>query len=166
MKPALLVIDMQQCFYANSKGAARESWDSAIAYINAAIGLFKAKGHPVYVIEHVDESDGVTQDLPDFGTVDAIKLDPSMPRVRKTTGSVFASTELEKTLRASGVTALVVTGYCAEWCVLSTTRHAADLGLGPMILEGAIASGTPERIKFVTDINDTISFGALSTILK
>jgi nicotinamidase-related amidase len=164
MKPALLVIDMQERYYARSQGATRECWDRAIGCTNAAIDLFRARGLPIYVIEHLDG--GFGPDAADFPTVSNLDLDPSMPRVRKTTGSVFASTDLEKTLRKEGVTALVCTGYAAENCVLSTVRHAKDLGLGPMILQNSLASRYIDRIRFVEEINDSLSLGALATILK
>ena len=61
---------------------------------------------------------------------------------------------------------VIVTGFCAEYCVLSTYRGAQDLDLTPIILRGSLASGTPENVKFVESISDVVSYGALKKILN
>ncbi|HVO44159.1 MAG TPA: hypothetical protein VMT34_16135, partial [Aggregatilineales bacterium] len=60
---------------------------------------------------------------------------------------------------------VVVTGFSAEYCVLSTCQGARDLDLTPMILRGSLASTTPDNIPFVESISDVISYGALKKIL-
>jgi len=58
-----------------------------------------------------------------------------------------------------------VTGFCAEYCVLSTYRGAKDLDLTPIILRDSLASDNAEHIRFVEEISETISLGALKTLL-
>jgi nicotinamidase-related amidase len=65
-----------------------------------------------------------------------------------------------------GVDAVIVTGFCAEYCVLSTVRGAEDLDLTPIVLQGGLASSTPENIRFVESISEIISFGALEKVLE
>jgi nicotinamidase-related amidase len=60
---------------------------------------------------------------------------------------------------------VIVTGFCAEACVLSTARGAEDYDFNAIILRGALASTNPERIPFVESISDLISYGALKTVL-
>ena len=60
---------------------------------------------------------------------------------------------------------MILSGFCAEFCVLSTYNGAQDLDLIPIILKGAIASDSREHIKFVEEITETISYGALKTML-
>jgi len=64
-----------------------------------------------------------------------------------------------------GVDTVIVTGFCAEYCVLSTHRGAQDLDLAAIMLKGALASDNAERIRFVEEITEIISYGALKTLL-
>ncbi len=54
MKPALLVIDVQNDFFKVSQSCA-ESLKSAIEYINEAIALLRKKNLPIIVIQHKSE---------------------------------------------------------------------------------------------------------------
>ena len=54
MKPALLVIDMQERFVMEASAAMKQSWEDAIASINQIIRLFRQKGFPVIGVEHTD----------------------------------------------------------------------------------------------------------------
>jgi nicotinamidase-related amidase len=109
MKPALLIIDIQNEFFNNNQ-VCSDSLKSAIEYINAAIDLFRKKNLPI-------------------------------------------------------VDAVIVTGFCAEFCVLSTYRGAEDFDFKPIILKDSLASDNTEHIRFVEEISETISFGALKTLL-
>lgn len=59
-----------------------------------------------------------------------------------------------------------MTGYSAEYCVLSTCRGAKDLDLASIILRGGVASGVEQNTGFVERISDVISYGALSKALE
>ena len=85
--------------------------------------------------------------------------------IHKTYGNAFAKTALEEELRKLGVDTVVITGFCAEYCVLSTCRGAADLDLSPILLRGSLASGAPENIGFVERVNEVVSYGALEKML-
>jgi nicotinamidase-related amidase len=87
------------------------------------------------------------------------------PITRQSLGNAFNKTPLEAELRALGVDTAIITGYCAEYCVLSTYRGAKDLDLTPIILCGSLASDIPENIVFVESISDVISYGALKKVL-
>jgi nicotinamidase-related amidase len=63
------------------------------------------------------------------------------------------------------VDTVIITGFCAEYCVLSTYRGAQDLDLTPIILRGSLASDNLEHIKFVESISDIISYGVLKKVL-
>jgi len=68
-------------------------------------------------------------------------------------------------LRELGVDTVIVTGYRADNCVLSTYRGAQDFDFTPIILKGSLASDNVEHIRFVEEISEIISFGALKTLL-
>jgi nicotinamidase-related amidase len=164
MKPALLVVDVQRQFFGFSEATAQSLRD-AIEYINAAIELFREKDLPVICIQHLDEEEALVPGKEGFDLPEELDILPSDPHVFKTYGNSFNKTTLEADLRALGVDTVVITGFCAEYCVLSTYRGAQDVDLRPILLRGALASGTPEHIRFVDAISEVITYGALKGIL-
>jgi nicotinamidase-related amidase len=165
MKPALLVIDVQKKFFTFSPTTGRSLTD-AMEYINAAIGLFREKELPVVCVQHVDEEEYLVPGEEGFDLPEELEILPSDLHIHKTYGNSFNKTTLADDLRELGVDSVIITGFCAEYCVLSTYRGAQDLDLTPMILRGSLASDTLENIRFVERISDIISFGALKKVLE
>jgi len=164
MKPALLVIDVQRQFFQLGPATA-QSLREAIEYINAAIALFREKRLPVVCVQHMDEKEGLVPGVEGFDLPEELTILPSDLHIHKTYGNSFNETPLADELRALGVDTVIVTGFCAEYCVLSTCRGAEDLDLTPIILRGSLASGTPEHTRFVEAINEIISYEALRKVL-
>ena len=54
----------------------------------------------------------------------------------------------------------------AEGCVLSTYRGALDLDLAQIILRNSIVSHIPEHEKFVGNIGNLVTIGALRKFLE
>jgi nicotinamidase-related amidase len=164
MKPALLVIDVQKEFYKYSTQTA-QSLNNAVEYINIAIALFRAKNLPIVCVQHMNEKDKLIPGEEGFELPEGLNILPSDICIHKTYGNAFNKTDLQGKLHELDVDTVIVTGYCAEFCVLSTFRGAKDLDLTPIILRGALASDSLENIKFVESISDIISYGALKMIL-
>lgn len=164
MKPALLVIDVQKEFFEFSPETAR-SLREAIEYINAAIALFREHHLPVVSIQHLDEEEGLVPGTEGFDLPEDLEILPSDLTIHKTYGNSFNKTPLADELRKLGVDTVIITGFCAEYCVLSTYRGAEDLDLTPIVLRGSLASSTPENVRFVESIGDVVSYGALKKIL-
>lgn len=164
MKPALLIIDMQNKFFKENQASA-DSLNKAIEYINAAIALFRKRNLPIFVIYHKSEEENLVPGTPDFEMSERLKLEPQDAHVTKTYGNSFAKTDLTEKLKELGIDTIIVTGFCAEYCVLSTYRGAEDLDFKPIILRGAIASDNAEHIRFVEEVTETISYRALKTFL-
>lgn len=164
MKPALLVLDVQREFFEFGPTTA-QSLNDAVEYINAAIALFREKHLPIICIQHMDEEGKLVPGEEGFELPDELNILPSDLHIHKTYGNSFNKTPLENELRALGVDTVIITGFCAEYCILSTYRGAQDLDLTPIILRGSLASNIPENIKFVESISDIISYGALKKIL-
>ncbi|UCD25999.1 MAG: isochorismatase family protein [Candidatus Bathyarchaeota archaeon] len=164
MRLALLVIDVQNKFF-NLNQACSDSLKSAIEYINAAIDLFREKNLPIVVIQHKSEEEGLAPGKSAFNVPESVKLEPKDIRIVKTYGNSFTKTGLAEKLRELEVNTVIVTGFCAEYCVLSTYRGAQDFDLTPIILKGSLASDNAEHIKFVEEITEIISYGALKTLL-
>ncbi len=165
MKPALLVIDVQKAFFGLTP-VMTQSLNDAIEYINAAIKLFRDKQLPVICVQHMDEGDNLVPGQDGFDTPESMHILPSDVHIHKTYGNSFNKTPLTETLHDLGVDTVILTGFCAEYCVTSTYRGAMDLDLTPIILRCAIASASLENIKFVEDIHDSVTFGALKKFLE
>jgi len=164
MKPALLVIDVQKEFFKFSPTTA-QSLNNAIEYINAAIALFREKDLPVICVQHVDEEEKLVPGEEGFALPEELEILSSDLHVHKTYGNSFNKTPLVDELRGLGVDTVIITGFCAEYCVLSTYRGAEDLDLAPIVLRGSLASDNLKNIKFVESISNIISYGALKKVL-
>lgn len=165
MKPALLVIDIQERFLTLGEMPA-ESFAKAAEYINAAIALFRKRQLPIICIQHIEEEAGLVPGSEGFETAAALQILPSDRHIHKTYGNAFNKTPLADELRKLGVDTVIITGFCAEYCVLSTYRGAENLDFAPIILRESLISGIPERVRFVEDISSLISYGALRKALE
>ena len=162
MKPALLVIDIQKQFF-NLNQTRTDSLKSAIEYINEAIPLFRRKGFPIVVIQHKNEE--LVPGSAGFDVHESVKLEQQDLRIVKTYGNAFTKTVLAEKLREFGVDTVVITGFCAEECVLSTYIGAEDNDFIPIIMRSSIASDNPNRVRFVEEISNIVSIGALRKLL-
>jgi nicotinamidase-related amidase len=165
MKPALLVIDVQKAFFGHEPITTR-SLDNAVEYINAAIALFRKRKLPVICIQHMDKEEKLMPGEDGFDIPDQLNIIDTDLRICKTYGNAFNKTSLQEELRKLEVDAVILTGFCAEYCVLSTYRGAEDIdGLTPIILRNSLASGSLENIRFVENISALISYEALKKVL-
>jgi len=162
MKMALLIIDLQKA-YENDK--TKESMANACEYINATIPLFRKNDLPIIWIQHMDEYDGAIPGKPGFEYIDQLKPEKNDYRITKEYNNSFNKTKLYEVLKDNKIDTVVITGYCAEYCILSTYRGALDLDLTPVIIKNAIASGEKERIRFVEDISNVMSYEILNKIV-
>ena len=164
MKLALLVIDVQKEFFKISP-TTTQSLHDAIEYINAAIELFREKHLPIICVQQIDEEEKLVPGEEGFEVPEELDILPSDLHIHKTYGNSFNQTPLGDELRELGTDTVIITGFCAEYCVLSTYRGAQDLDLTPIILRGSLASTVPENIKVIESFSDIISYGVLKKIL-
>jgi nicotinamidase-related amidase len=163
MEAALLVIDVQKEFF-DINPTTTQSLDDAIEYINAATALFREKGLPIICVQHMDNGGELVPGKEGFDLPEALDILPTDLHIHKTYGNSFNKTPLEDELRK--LDTVIITGFCAEYCVLATYRGAQDIDLTPIILRGSLASGVRENIRFVESISDVISYGALRKALE
>jgi nicotinamidase-related amidase len=163
MKPALLVIDIQNAYF---EPDSQKSLEGAIEYINAAIEMFRKKGLPVISVQHMDREDGHLPGSEGFDMPNSLKIKSDDIHIHKEYGNAFTKTSLAEDLKKLGVDTVILTGYCAEYCVLSTYRGAKDLDLTPILLRNSLASPSSKNIRFVENISDVISYGALKKLLE
>ncbi|MBX7147376.1 MAG: cysteine hydrolase [Alphaproteobacteria bacterium] len=163
MKLAFLIIDMQKAFY---KGDVARSMDLACEYINYMIPLFRHKTLPIIWIQDTDPSDGTIPGLEGFDIIDSLKPEKTDLKIIKNYGNAFNKTELKDMLKDQHIDTLILSGYCAENCVLSTYRGALDYDFSPVIYKGSLASGDQENIIFVEKISQVISYQPLKKIIE
>lgn len=164
MKPALMIIDVQKAFFGDP--TTTQSLNDAIETINAAIALFRENHLPIVSVQHVDKNDRLVPGEERFELPDELDVLPSDLHIHKTYSNSFNKTPLEDELRKLDVDTVIITGFCAEYCVLAAHHGALDVDLTPIILRGALASSTPENITFVESITNIISYQALERVLK
>ena len=82
-------------------------------------------------------------------TKDAQILPEVAPRedelvISKVTSSVFNSTNIDRLLRNMGINNLIIMGVVTNGCVESSTRSAAELDYGTIVVEDATAAMAPQ----------------------
>ena len=74
MKPALLVIDIQEAFF-DIDQQTTQSLEHAIEYVNAAIALFRSRQLPVIVVQHMDAEHPSQLKLPpNLSSIDSARV--------------------------------------------------------------------------------------------
>jgi nicotinamidase-related amidase len=130
MSTALLVIDVQMAFVA--RRAAGYVWGNPAAETSIAslIAAFRDKGLPVlHVVHHgLDPADPFHADAAGSAVQPVAEARAGEPVFIKHASSGFSGTGLADYLQAQAITALVICGGAANYCVESTTRAASDLG--------------------------------------
>jgi nicotinamidase-related amidase len=143
MKPALLVIDVQNEYFAPYGKWIVPEGEEALLHIQALLSIFRSTNLPVFHIMHeaLDPSSPVFR----RGSVGAelhpaIEVLPDEQRIIKHFPGAFAYTPLEAYLRRAGVDLLVVCGYMTHLCCDSTTRQASERNFATWFV--ANATGT------------------------
>ena len=142
MKPALILIDIQNDYFPGGK---MELEGSIAASLQAAklLASFRTRGLPLVHIQHVSNRPGASFFLPD--TV-GVKIHPNVaPRagetvMQKNFPNSFRGTNLLEHLRGLGADHLVIAGMMTHMCVDATTRAAFDLGFSCSLAHDACAT--------------------------
>lgn len=135
MKNALLIIDLQSGLFANDPVPHRIA--EVIANINQLAGRARAAGAPVFLVQHEAAGTALAFDSPAWQLDKRLSTQPSDVRIRKTTSAPYASSDLLSQLQARSVSGVVVVGYATEFCVDSTVRWSASLGLTVTLVSDA-----------------------------
>jgi nicotinamidase-related amidase len=153
---------MQRISYS---GSAKEFMDKAAECINKTVNLFRDKNLPVVWIQHNNQRD-VTPKTRVFKIIDKLKPKKTEKTVYKEYENSFNKTDLLEYLIAQGVDTPIISGFCAEYCVLGTYRAAQDYNLTPLLLQRGVAGDARDHILFVENISDVVSFSALEKMLE
>lgn len=163
LKPALLVIDIQNAFlpYMSS-----EEVKTGMESINQYIGLFRANGLPVIRIYHTDPNYGPKPGTKEFEFPDTVAIKPDDPMIVKTYGNGFNKTDLDKVLKDKGCNTLFLCGLSSIGCVLATYHGALDLDYNVFMVKGALIGPDPALTKAVQEICQTVDWSALLLIVE
>ena len=163
MKPVLMIIDMQKAYYNDKTGP---SMDAAVEYINGTIPIFREKGLPIVWVYNEDEEDGAVPGKESYEFIDSLTPEDGDIKINKTYGNSFNKTNADEMLKSLGVDTILLTGFCAEYCVLSTYRGAKDLDYFPVLLKNGIASVSKENREFVENISETMTWGVMRKMVQ
>ena len=132
MKPALILIDIQNDYFSGGK---MELEGSPEASLQAAklLERFRAKGLPLVHIQHVSNRPGATFFVPD---TEGVMIHANVANFPNS----FRGTPLLEHLRAQGADHLVIAGMMTHMCVDATTRAAFDLGFSCSLAHDACAT--------------------------
>jgi biuret amidohydrolase len=87
------------------------------------------------------------RDSPGFAIVPELAPLPSEAIFDKLAMSAFEGTPLNFALRDCGISAVAIAGIAMEIGIEPTARHAADLGLVPVIIADACGAGHPDAAR-------------------
>ena len=137
---ALLVIDFQNEYFTGKLPI--PDGMRALENTRRLIDFADKSKFPVIHIQHV-----APENSPIFALgSDGVDFHPLMtPRsqdrqLRKTTVSAFASTDLDKQLKAAGINTLIVSGLMTHACVAGAARDAVPLGYNVIVASDASAT--------------------------
>jgi nicotinamidase-related amidase len=91
------------------------------------------------------------RDSPGFAIVPELAPLPSEAIFDKLAMSAFEGTPLNFALRDCGISAVAIAGIAMEIGIEPTARHAADLGLIPVIIADACGTGHPDAARRALD---------------
>ncbi|MDM8349348.1 cysteine hydrolase family protein [Pseudomonas sp. sp1636] len=136
-RPALLIVDMQVGLF---HGPERPyQGQRVLANINRLIGKARSADAPIFAARHsgpagspIEPGSPLWQLLPELEVEAATDW-----LFDKTRPSCFFATDLAERLASAGVDRLVIAGMKTQYCIDSTCRMAAELGLQPVLVADA-----------------------------
>ena len=114
----------------------------ALGNAQRVIAFADREGMPVFHVQHVDAADGPIFADGSDGVRFHADLQPAAHHtvVKKTSVSVFPTTDIDARLKAAGVDTLIVTGLMTHACVAGAARDAVPLGYAVIVVDDACAT--------------------------
>ncbi len=142
MKTALILVDLQNDYF---PGGSMElaSMDAAAEKAEQLLSFFRENKWPTFHIQHISTQKGATFFLPDTEGVEIHKSVKPLPDdivVQKHYPNSFRQTDLYEHISAAAIQRVVICGAMSHMCIDATTRAAADLGFGCMVVHDGCAT--------------------------
>lgn len=158
MKPALLVIDIQNAYLKDIPDHVK---NPAFQQINWAISLFRHYNFPVIRVYHHEPKTGPNPGDEAFEFPASVNIKTDDPRVIKNHSCAFKKTDLEKFLREQGIDTLYLCGLSAVYCVLATYFGAEEREFNAFLVKNALLSHKEWYTGMVEDAYDAVSCSQL-----
>lgn len=163
MKPALLVIDVQNCYLGMMS---EEDTTLAMPRINYMIQLFRKAGLPVIRIYHdVPKEDPKPEDE-SFQFPKHLAVSGEDPKIIKNYGNAFRKTELAKQLEKLECNTVFLCGLSAVGCVAATYFGSYDHDLNVFLIEDALISHNSKFTNYIEEIYDAISLSTVKFMVE
>jgi nicotinamidase-related amidase len=142
MKIGLILVDIQKDYF---PGGCMELIGMNDASRNARelLQFFREKNWPIFHIQHIAVSNGATFFLPNSPGMEIhenVKPLPEEMVIQKHHPNSFLNTSLHDELLKAGIESVVICGAMSHMCIDATTRAAADLGFGCIVVHDACAT--------------------------
>lgn len=140
---ALIVIDVQQEYFAPVGRLPLPDGPRAVEQIARALAWARGAGVPVVHVVHESRRPGAALFAPGSPGLEvhpAARPAADEPVVLKHLPGAFTGTPLERLLRERGAERLVLAGFMTQMCVDTTARQGAHLGFRVSVLADATAA--------------------------
>jgi nicotinamidase-related amidase len=164
MKPALLVIDIQNAWLDENKDL-KKSVERRIGTINQSIRWFRKKKLPIIVIQHEDKKHGVICGSRPFACIDALDIRDDDLKITKRYPNSFCKTKLNAVLRKSRCDTVVIVGLSASGCALATAFGGLDHDLNSYFVKNGVASHSEDHVRVAEEICGTVKVGSFNKAL-
>ncbi len=142
MQLGLVLIDIQNDYFEGGRHALVRPKEAA-ANALLVLSVFRAKGWPIFHVQHISTKPNATFFLPSTPGVefyaDTAPVDGE-PVILKHKPNSFLGTDLAEQLTKANVDELVICGMMTHMCVDTTVRAAADLGYPVTLIGDACAT--------------------------
>ncbi len=162
MKPALLVIDIQNSFLDYMSDEKK----LALEMINAAIYTFRQMKLPVIRVYHTNPGWGPEPGTEAFEYPKSVAILDDDPKVIKNYPNAFIKTDLDKILKEKGCNTLFLCGLSATGCVLATYHGALEREYKPFMIKEAIISNNAQYTNVIKDICSSVDFETMTIMLQ
>lgn len=163
-RTALLVIDFQNEYFSGKMPIpdGQKALDNARRLVERA----DAEGTSVYHIQHVTPAGSpvFAEDSESSAFHDDSQPSGNHVILRKSSVSVFPTTDIDRRLKQAGVDTLIITGLMTHACVAGAARDAVPLGYNVIVAEDACATRDLEMSNGETVAHDILHRAALASI--
>jgi len=163
LKPALLVIDIQNAYLA---GMAQREKEIAMLNINYYIQLFRSHGYPIIRIYHYSKQFGPEQGTDQFEFPSSVLIKPDDPKVIKTYSDGFNKTDLNKVLKEKECNTVFLCGLSAVGCVLATWIGAQNNDYKAFLIKDAIMSHNEDYTNYIEAMFDAVGPDVIGLVLE
>ena len=163
-KTALLVIDFQNEYFSGKMPI--PDGEKALANARRLIEQADAEGMKVFHAQHVTPAGSpvFAEDGQGSSFHADIQPKPGHVVVRKSSVSVFPTTDIDQQLKKAGIDTLVVTGLMTHACVAGAARDAVPLGYNVIVASDACATRDIDMSSGETVAHAALHRAALASI--